>query len=138
MQAVLGSEVARRTALDVGARFEGSHGLSDNGGAHAGEAYAVVGVLAPTGTVVDRMVLTPIDSVWHVHDLHQPKPADADHAREKHDDDHEAADREVTLVLVRYRTPIAAATLPREINETTDLVAASPAQETARLLSAFG
>lgn len=137
MQAVLGSEVARRTALDVGARFEGSHGLSDQGGAHAGEAYSVVGVLAPTGTVVDRMVLTPIESVWHVHDVHQAKPADADHA-EKHDDDHEAADREVTLVLVRYRTPVAAASLPREINETTDLVAASPAQETARLLSAFG
>jgi len=139
MEAVLGSEVARRTMLDVGARFEGSHGLSDKGGAHAGETYAVVGVLAPTGTVLDRMVLTPIESVWHVHDAHQAKPADADHARGKHDDDdHEAADRDVTLVLVRYRTPVAAASLPREINETTELVAASPAQETARLLTAFG
>src|SRR5688572_26697020 len=42
MQAVLGSEVARSTALDVGGRFAGAHGLSDTGGAHGGETYAVV------------------------------------------------------------------------------------------------
>ena len=42
------------------------------------------------------------------------------------------------MVLVRYRSPLAAASLPRELNQTTDLVAASPAYETARLLSVFG
>ena len=141
MQAVLGSEAAHATGLDVGGRFEGSHGLSERGGDHSGDAYLVTGVLAPTGTVLDRMVLTPIESVWHVHDAHQVKPADADHDHDKPHGDAAAIDdhdREVTLVLVRYATPIAAASIPREINETTELVAASPAQETARLLSAFG
>ena len=46
--------------------------------------------------------------------------------------------REVTLALVRYRTPLAAASLPRAINKETELVAASPAYETARLLTVFG
>jgi putative ABC transport system permease protein len=46
--------------------------------------------------------------------------------------------REVTLVLVRYASPVAAASLPREINHDSALVAASPAQETARLLTVFG
>ena len=45
--------------------------------------------------------------------------------------------REVTLALVRYRTPLAAASLPRTINKETELVAASPAFEMARLLTVF-
>jgi putative ABC transport system permease protein len=46
--------------------------------------------------------------------------------------------REVTLVLVRYASPVAAASLPRAINKESALVAASPAYETARLLTVFG
>ena len=44
----------------------------------------------------------------------------------------------MTLALVRYRSPIAAASLARAINQETELVAASPAYETARLLTVFG
>ncbi|MEO8753926.1 MAG: FtsX-like permease family protein, partial [Casimicrobiaceae bacterium] len=57
-----------------------------------------------------------------------------------HTDEHAELDpgREVTLALVRYRSPLAAASLPRAINKETDLVAASPAYETARLLTVFG
>jgi hypothetical protein len=32
--------------------------------------YRVVGVLARTGSVIDRLVLTGIESVWAVHDAH--------------------------------------------------------------------
>ena len=45
--------------------------------------------------------------------------------------------REVTLALVRYRSPLAAASLPRAINTETPLQAASPAYESARLLTVF-
>jgi putative ABC transport system permease protein len=48
------------------------------------------------------------------------------------------AEREVTLALVRYASPLAAATLPRAINAATALQSASPAYETARLLTVFG
>jgi putative ABC transport system permease protein len=116
MEVVLGSEVARRTGLAAGARFAGSHGLSASGSEHAAHPFTVVGILAPTGAVVDRLVLTPLESVWEVHER----------------------SGEVTAMLVRYRTPLAAATLPRQINATTMMQAASPALETARLMNLVG
>jgi putative ABC transport system permease protein len=123
MEAVLGSEVARRTGLAPGATFAGSHGLAGTGGAtHGDHAFKVVGILAPSGTVADRLVLTPLESVWEVHGDHGAAPET----------------REITALLVRYRTPIAAAQLPRRINSATALQAASPAYEGARLMSLVG
>jgi putative ABC transport system permease protein len=46
--------------------------------------------------------------------------------------------REVTLALVKYASPVAAASLPRVINAETVLQAASPACESARLLALSG
>jgi putative ABC transport system permease protein len=124
LDAVLGSDVARTSRLRVGDRFEGSHGLAEGGAEHAGSRYTVTGILAPTGTVLDRLVLTSVASVWAVHE-HERNAASV-------------APREVTLALVKYRTPLAAASLPRAIDRETALVAASPAYETARLLTVFG
>jgi len=146
LEAVLGSAVANASGLRVGDAFAGSHGLAEGGGEHADAPYRVTGILAPTGTVLDRLVLTDIASVWAVHDAHH---ADADHdadehARETREGNHGkgsadvAPEREVTLALVRYRSPLAAANLARAINKDTELVAASPAFETARLLTVFG
>jgi putative ABC transport system permease protein len=124
LDAVLGSEVARTSQLRVGDRFVGSHGLAEGGGQHADARYTMTGVLAPTGTVLDRLVLTSLASIWTVHG-------------HEHDAD-AVARREVTLALVKYRTPLAAVSLPRAIDKETELVAASPAFETARLLTVFG
>jgi putative ABC transport system permease protein len=116
MQAVIGSAVARQTGLSVGSRFVGTHGLGGHGNhAHSDHPYAVVGVLAPTGTVVDRLVLTGVASV---HALHQREAE---------------AKGEITAVLVQYRSPQAALSLPRWINRATPWQAASPALEITRL-----
>jgi len=88
-------------------------------------------VLAKTGSVIDRLVLTPIESVWQVHEEHQGPQDDADRKAL-------AEAREVTVVLVQYASPLAAATLPRQINSQSELQAASPAYETARLFSIVG
>jgi putative ABC transport system permease protein len=48
------------------------------------------------------------------------------------------AGREVTALLVRYATPIAAMQLPRLVNGTTTMQAASPAYEGARLMNLVG
>jgi len=130
LEAVLGSSVARTTRLGVGDRFAGSHGLAEGGAEHA-DAYVVVGILKPTGTVLDRLVLVSSESVWRVHEGHAAGNAAAEH--EHHDDD-----REVTVLLVRYASPIAAASLPRKINTETNLQAASPAYESARLFRMIG
>jgi putative ABC transport system permease protein len=127
MEAVLGSAVAQASGLHVGATFTGSHGLAEGGGEHKEAAYTVAGILAPTGTVIDRLVVTPLDSVWAVHEAHHAGAA-------KDEDEH----REVTLALVRFASPLAAAGLARSINKETELVAASPAYETARLLTVLG
>ena len=131
MEAVLGAEVAARTNIRLGATFKGAHGMGSEPGEEHEGAYTVVGVLAKTGSVIDRLVLTPIESVWQVHEEHQGPQDDADRKALM-----EA--REVTVVLVQYASPLAAATLPRQINSQSELQAASPAYETARLFSIVG
>jgi putative ABC transport system permease protein len=135
LEAVPGALAARDLGLVPGARFEGVHGLGGDGGgsSHAATPYTVTGVLAPTGTVVDRLVLTGVESVWLVHthldDLAQASKALADMAEEE---------KEVTALLVQYATPLAAAMLPRFVNATAGLQAASPAFETARMFQLVG
>jgi len=129
--AVVGADVAAKSGFDVGGIFAGVHGLGGGGGEHA-EPYRVVGVLRPTGRVVDRLILTGLASVWEAHAHHEKENHDAAGART--DDD----EREVTLALIKYRSPLATVGLPREINAQTNLQAASPAFEAARLFSVFG
>ena len=131
MEAVLGYEVAQRTGAGVGAKFKGAHGMGSEPGEEHEGAYTVVGVLGKTGSVVDRLVLTPIESVWQVHEEHQGPQDDADRKAL-------AEAREVTVVLVQYASPLAAAMLPRQINSQSELQAASPAYETARLFRIVG
>jgi putative ABC transport system permease protein len=132
MEAVLGAEVAARTGVGVGGTFTGAHGIGAEPGAeHADAPYTVVGVLAKTNSVLDRLVLTSIESVWQVHEEHQGPQDEADRKALE-----EA--REVTLLLIQYASPLAAATLPRQINSQSELQAASPAYETARLFRIVG
>ena len=130
MQAVLGAQVAAQTGLKVGDRFAGSHGLAGGGDSHGQTPYVVSGVLAPGGSVLDRLVLTALDSVWQVHEDHSA--LDADDRKLMEDE------REVTLALIRYRTPLAAVTFPRFVNSTTEMQAAAPALEITRLLKLIG
>ena len=140
MDAVLGASVARGIvkadhagAPLVGATFIGSHGLGGSGGgghAHGNHPYRVSGVLAPCGCVLDRLILTSTESVWMVHETATATDAeDLEILKEE---------REVTVALVRYRTPMAAITLPRQINADTALQAAAPAIEVTRLLRLLG
>ncbi len=130
LEAVVGSEVAARTGLRIGATFAGAHGLGDVGAEHGNAPYKVVGVLAPTGSVVDRVVLTGIESVWFVHDEHHGLAADQYQP--------DPTERDVTALLIQYASPLAATVLPRYINNNSELQSASPAYETARLFSIVG
>jgi len=130
MQAVLGAKVARDTGLRVGDSFAGSHGLGGGGHAHGQTHYTVTGVLAPGGSVMDRLILTPTESVWRVHEK--------DTALDAQDQKILEEEREVTLALIQYRSPLAAVTFPRFINTTTDMQAAAPAVEISRLLGLIG
>ncbi len=132
MEAVMGAEVAARTGIAIDQSFTGTHGLGAEGDAHDATPYRVVGILAPTGTVIDRLVVTGLESVWAVHMHLRPdeKPAEALSALTEDE-------KEITALLVQYGSPLAAVTLPRTINQQTNMQAASPAAETARLFALF-
>ncbi len=89
-EAVLGAKVAADTGAGLGQKFIGSHGFADDEGGDQGHdhaPYETVGILAPTGTVVDRLILTSVESVWEVHGIYGH-----DHDHESHD--HEGRDHE--------------------------------------------
>jgi putative ABC transport system permease protein len=129
MQAVIGAEVALGTGLSIASTFSGAHGLIESGAMHEESHYSVVGILMPTGTVLDRLVITDKASVWRVH---EGEPASADERAILE------AEREVTALLVRYASPLAAAIVPRQVNAESRLMAASPASELARLFAVVG
>jgi len=131
MESVLGAQVAQAIALKPGGSFVGGHGLGAGGKTHGDTPYQVSGVLAPCGCVVDRLILTSTESVWHVHEEHPAGGKEEDHAEEDED-------REVTMALLRYRTPLAAASFPRYVNSETSMQAAAPAVEVTRLLRMLG
>ena len=130
MQAVIGAQVARQTGLKAGDTFAGSHGLSGGGESHGQLPYTVVGVLAVSGSVLDRLVLTATESVWRVHETDTALDAEDQKILEE--------ERELTLALIQYKTPLAAVTFPRFVNTTTEMQAAAPALEITRLLSMIG
>ena len=130
MQVVLGAQVVRSTGLVVGQRFIGSHGLGASGHEHGDNPYHVAGILAPCRCVLDRLVLTATESVWQVHE----KAA----AQDEEDQKIMQAEREVTLALITYKSPLAAASFPRFINTQTEMQAAAPAIEVTRLLRMVG
>ncbi len=133
LEAVLGADVAAASGLPVGATFSGAHGLEGAGDMHDSAPYRVVGVLAPSGSVIDRLVLTSVESVWAVHRHGEPGE---DAAKLIADMDEE--EKELTALLIQYATPLAAAMLPRQVNASATLQAASPAYESARLFRMIG
>ena len=162
-EVVLGSEIARKSGMKFGETFEGSHGISEGSHDHEDHPYRVVGVLKPTGGVVDRLILTSIESVWYTHDeadsesvaevgsdsLSTVTMAEVSEEPKIHQDKFHSPvaktgfpdtdlPREVTSLLIQYRNPIAAIQLPRQINSGTSMQAASPSFEMSRLFELLG
>ncbi len=141
MGAVIGAAAERTLHLHVGDSFVGDHGLAPGGETHRDSPYRVVGLLQPTGAVIDRLVLTDTASVWRVHEQE-----DAEHAQalaagrslDPHDVDKSPSGREITALLVSYRSAMGALMLPRYVNALPNLQTASPAVETAHLSSLLG
>lgn len=133
MQAVLGSHAAAKTGIALNTQFSGSHGLARNGDTHGEAPFTVTGILKPTGTVLDRLVLTQVESVWQVHEIEHG--IDTTDPQEK---EALAKERELTALLIQYASPLAVMTLPRLINNSNWLQAAQPAFESAKLFHMLG
>ena len=70
--------------VKINQKISGSHGLIDGGGVHDEHTYKIVGSLKRSGTVVDRLLLTSVNSVLEIHGLE-----DIDHDTE-HNHDHKS------------------------------------------------
>jgi len=133
LDAVIGADLAKRMNLKLGDKFHGAHGLGETGEVHEEHPYTVVGILEHSGTVLDRLVLCSYETVWAMHASHHDIKDINDIANQLNEEE-----KEFTALLIQYASPIAAAILPRYINNNTDMQAASPAYETARLFSIIG
>lgn len=184
MEVVLGFNVAAAIGLKPGDTFSGVHGFHEEGHTHDNHKYVVTAIIKPGAGVIDNLILTPVESVWMVHDTHDHNDEDEDHdpnhndADHDHDHDHPApiappadaalaaviakveagedisreemqiyqehrqqyitpstdSSREITALLLQFRSPAGLIQFNRIINESTSMQAASPALEVNRLL----
>ncbi len=91
MEAVMGAKVAEATGATLGQQFIGSHGLEDdedNDSGHDHSPFRVTGILAPTGGVIDRLILTSVESVWEVHGIEHDHDHDGEEGHEHEGDEH--------------------------------------------------
>jgi putative ABC transport system permease protein len=139
MQAVIGYGVAQNLNLQVGDTFQSSHGLKeDNDLIHEDHRpIQIVGILKPSGTVMDQLLLTDFRTVWEVHD-HQ-------HSQEPSEEESSLAtlatfnDQSITTLLIQLKSRnFQALNFQRNINENTNLQAATPAIEINRLYANIG
>jgi len=155
MEVTLGADVAAKTGLELGAVFLGTHGEVKEGHLHEDHPYTVVGILEKTNSVLDRLVMTNIESVWQVHSSHLAHEhaidtihaigLDLDHNHQHDHHHHEQAKQvitadsmEITAILMKYKSKRSMLSMPRIINEQTNMQAVLPALEINRLFYMLG
>ena len=82
-EVVAGSSVK----INLNQKFSGSHGLVDSNDVHDHGEYKVVGILKPTGTVLDRLLLTSVKSVLQIHgqNIKDNEQHNHEHEHDKHE-----------------------------------------------------
>jgi len=123
-----------RTGLEIGDIFSASHGFADGGDVHKDHVYTVAGILDVTGTIADKLLITTYQSVQESHTHHDHEHEEA---HEHHDDDdhHQA---EIAAILIQVRGTADRINLPRQINRSENVLAASPSYEMTRLSQNLG
>ncbi len=153
LEVVLGADVAEISKLKIGDTFFGMHGMvsNDEGHKHEEHVYVVVGILQATGKVIDKLILSNIESVWLMHETreHEEEEDEEDEGHvhgeacnHSHDDDENEEifeeEKEITAVLFEFKNKMAIIQWPRLVNENTNMQIASPAIEINRLFTLFG
>ena len=141
-EVLVGSKVYNKLKIDIGDDLISSHGLRETGESHEDQSFKVVGLLEPSNSVIDQLIITLPQSVWDVHGNHDHKEEhEHDHEEEHehdHNEEHQHDDREITAMLIKFKSPMNIIQFPRQINETTNLQAAVPSYEISRLFKLFG
>ena len=156
-EVVVGSKIYSKFNIKIDDELMSSHGLRETGEEHADQLFKVVGLLEPSNSVIDQLIVTSPQSIWDLHDDHDhggeehdeehdhehDEEHDQEHNEEhdhEHDEehDHEHDDKEITAMLIKFKSPMNIIQFPRQINEDTNLQAAVPSYEISRLFKLFG
>jgi putative ABC transport system permease protein len=144
----LGADVAKTTQLQLNQSFYGNHGIQNAMESHSSFAYTVTHILPPQGNVLDKLIITNLNSVWAVHEhvgegddhVESENEGDGESEGEHHHEEHDAhgekhhhEEREITAALVQFRGAMARIMLPNYINDQTPMMTALPAFEINRL-----
>jgi putative ABC transport system permease protein len=113
-EAVVGSYVAEHAGLTLGTTFMPYHGLSNDPRQQHKNLYTVIGVLETTNSPSDRVVWIPIEGVYRMsgHVLRGTGPVYRPQEGEVIAEEH----REVSAVMLKFRTPQAGLFLGQQVN----------------------
>jgi putative ABC transport system permease protein len=163
-KAVLGAEAAQTLRVNISDSIAVRHGLSEGEeGAHDHGKMPVVGILARTGTAIDKGVYMTMHTVWDTHyDEYCEAQADAeaalaaetakaegrtpDKATTEHDHDDSAHEEQtipaefttITAIAVRLKSPVFYDSFMRTVNDGTAAQAAVPIREIMGLFAIVG
>ncbi len=180
-EVTVGAAVAEELDLKIGDTFLSAHGFDHDEDLQHEDSrpFQVVGILAPTGAVIDQLILTTPPTIWMVHDHVEEAPAATPEESDNHDDhehehdhdhgddhddhdnhthenegehahhDHEHQlfdqpltaypDKQITSLLIQFGSRnFRTLNMQRNINENTNMQAATPAIEINRLFSLMG
>ena len=126
LEVVVGSKIHTKLNINLDDELTSSHGLRETGEKHGDQLFKVVGLLKPSNSVIDQLIITSPQSIWDLHDDHD------------HDEEHDHDDKEITAMLIKFKSPMNIIQFPRQINEDTNLQAAVPSYEISRLFKLFG
>jgi putative ABC transport system permease protein len=136
-EAVIGSQVARKTGLRVGSRVHFEHGMKEEAGHDHDEDYLVVGILEPTNTPSDKVLWVPLEGMYRL----------SGHVLRGGGEDYEASPyeeipdevKEVSAVLLAFKSPQTGFLLSQQINGGKEMTLAWPiARVMAQLFDKIG
>src|SRR5688572_27214003 len=123
MDVTLGANVAEKLNLHMGDKFMSTHGLTNDGHAHEEQHFVVVGVIKKSNTILDNLIFTSVESIWHVHDAHAEQDTLTAHITTSTTPSSlvpsvPAGDsiKEITSLLIQYRSPMGVMQIPRWVN----------------------
>ncbi len=141
--AVIGADVADALGYSIGSSLVVAHGLDSLGQTdHDDEPFHVTGVLARTGTPIDRTVHVSLQAIEQIHDGWEdgmpPRPGH-DIERE-HEHDMEAEPLAITAILLGVTSKLATLDIQRKVNtyEVEPLLAILPGATLQELWDSIG
>ena len=131
-EAVIGSQVARKTGLRVGSHLHFEHGTKEDVGHDHDEDYVVVGILEPSNTPVDKVLWVPLEGMYRLsgHVLRGGGEVYEPTAAEEIPDEA----KEVSAVMLAFKSPQTGFQLSQQINGGKEMTLAWPIARVMALL----